>query len=86
MLSFGIAKLFFTIAIIAMIWFGPKWQARLRLRAKPQHHRQAPGTTPSAAHGGSTGVEETVRCAGCGTYVPVRGMRSCGRQDCPYPG
>jgi hypothetical protein len=91
MLGFGIAKLFFTLAVIAMIWYGSKWWARIRARAILQQQRRAamdhePAAAGSARSRRDAAVEDTVRCASCGAYVPARGPRSCGRADCPYPG
>lgn len=89
MLGFGIAKFFFTIAVIAMIWYGSKWWVRVRERARLQQQRRAamghePAGRPSARKRRGAAVEDTVLCASCGAYVPVRELRSCGRPDCPY--
>lgn len=92
MLGFGIAKLFFTLAVIAMIWYGSKWWARIRERAKLQQRRRRaavdrePAGASSARNRRTAPVEDTVRCASCDAYVPLREPRSCGRADCPYPG
>jgi uncharacterized protein len=91
MLGFGIAKLVFTLAVIAMVWYGSKWRVRIRERAKLQRQQRKamedePAETPSERRRRTAMVEDTVRCTSCGAYVPLRDPRSCGRADCPYPG
>ena len=90
MLGFGIAKLLFTLAVIAMIWYGSKWWVRIRERAKLQQQRRAAVDHEPEARGSrsrrTAAVEDTILCASCGAYVPLREPRSCGRADCPYPG
>jgi hypothetical protein len=89
MLGFGIAKLVFTLVVIAMVWYGSKW--RVRERAKLQRRQRKamehePAEPPSERRRRTQVVEDTVCCTSCGAYVPLRVPRSCGRADCPYPG
>lgn len=89
MLGFGIAKVVFTLAVIAMVWYGSKWQARERAKLRRRQRKamdHEPAETSSERRRRTAMVEDTVCCNGCGAYVPLRGLRSCGRADCPYPG
>lgn len=87
MLGFGIAKLFLTLAVIAIAWFTAKRFTRIGPRTNAQR-RPSPDRRPAngapAANRGSTRVEETVQCSRCGDYLPARRLRSCGREGCPY--
>jgi hypothetical protein len=91
MLGFGIAKLVFTLAVIAMVWYGAKWRARIRERAKLQRQQRKArehelAETPLDRRRRAATAEDTLRCTRCDAYVPLREPRSCGRADCPYPG
>jgi uncharacterized protein len=91
MLGLGIAKVVFTLAVIAIVWHGSKWRMRIRERAKlNRQQREAmkpePAEMPSERRRRTAPVEDTIVCTSCGAYVPLRGPRSCGRADCPYPG
>lgn len=89
MFGLGIAKLLFTVAIIIVVWWGARWWARLqaRERAEVARERRAAAEGPQARRPEPAGppVEETQRCSVCDAYVPSLGVRSCGRDDCPYP-
>jgi uncharacterized protein len=90
MLGFGIVKLLFTLAIIAIAWYTSRW--RVRTHEDVKLYRQARKAMEHELAGRSSErsrpsvVEDTVRCNRCGVYVPLRDPRSCGRVDCPYPG
>jgi uncharacterized protein len=104
MLGFGLVKLLLTLALIAAVWYGAKWRARIRAHAELQRQqRKAMGhafagrssarrfsarrSSERGRHAGAMeDVEDMVRCIRCGSYVPLRDPRSCGRADCPYPG
>ena len=87
MFGFSIQKLLFTILVVALVWYGFKWLARVQERraeggggAKAPSRRKRDRAAPADA------VEDMVACGVCGTFVAQRGARSCGRGDCPYPG
>jgi hypothetical protein len=91
MLGFGIVKLVFTIAVIVMIWSGSRWWVRSResiMLFKQRRTRMARGVGSGTTRRKwrAAPVQETVRCASCGAYVPLRDPRSCGRDACPFPG
>ena len=99
MLGFGLIKLLFTLALIAAVWYGAKWRARIRAHAELQRQqRKAMGhafagrssarrSSERGRHAGAVeDVEDMVHCIRCGSYVPLHDPRSCGRADCPYPG
>ena len=93
MLGFSIQKLLFTIAVVVAVWYGFKWVGRMKIKrdaqAKAKLRRQASGGA-SGDVGGASGavddIQEMVECAACGAFVAARGAKSCGRDDCPYPG
>ncbi len=93
MLGFSIQKLLFTAAIIVAVWYGFKWVGRMQVKrdaeAKAKLRREASGAASGDSSGasGATGdTEEMVECDACGAFVAARGAKSCGRDDCPYPG
>jgi hypothetical protein len=89
MLGFSIQKLLFTIAVCVAVWYGFKWVGRMQVKrdaqAKAKLRRQASGDSSSAS-GAIDDAEEMVECDVCGAFVAVRGAKSCGLDDCPYPG
>lgn len=79
---FSISKIIFTLVVVVLVWQGFKWLSR----------RQDNLASGSGGKGGgesaerpADGVEEMVKCSACGTFVSPS-SRSCGRDDCPYPG
>lgn len=96
MFGFSLSKLLFTAAAIALVIYGFRWIGRLQQRNE-QHFKQRktawkPGgaaaspqrNAPSAAD--AEDVETMIECKVCGSYVAASGARSCGRDDCPFPG
>ena len=87
MFGLSLTKLVFTAAVIAIVWYGWKWLARVRLRVdataaeKLRRARQEASRPPPAIN-----AEDMVACPTCGDYVPARNPTHCGRDDCPYPG
>ncbi len=96
MLGFSIQKLLFTVAVVVAVWYGFKWVGRMQVKrdadakAKLRRQASADASGASGSSGGASGAaddaEEMVECAACGAFVAVRGAKSCGRDDCPYPG
>lgn len=92
MFGFSLPKILFTIAVIALVWYGFKWftryqevQAEGRKSVNSGRRGASAGRKP-AEPAGDAAAEEMVACSACGTYVVAKGARSCGRGDCPYPG
>ena len=85
MFGFSLQKLLFTILVIAIVWYGFKMIARIQERRSESDaaSRRAPSRR---RRGGAAEAEEMVACGLCGTFVPARNARSCGRDDCPWPG
>jgi uncharacterized protein len=90
MLGFSIQKLLFTVAVIVAIWYGFKWVGRMkevRDREREKLRRQAGKEATGGASGDASGdAEEMMECPACGAFVAAQGAKSCGRDDCPYPG
>lgn len=88
MFGFSLQKLLFTILVIAIVWYGFKMIARIQERRSEGDaaSRRAPSRRRRRSGGAAAEAEEMVACALCGTFVPARNARSCGRDDCPWPG
>lgn len=86
MFGFSIQKLLFTVLVIVIVWYGFKWLARLQDRRenKVAERRQRAGRGRRSDTGAD--VEDLTECVLCGIYVAAPRARSCGREDCPYPG
>jgi hypothetical protein len=75
------AKLLLTVAVVAVIWFGFKYMARVaEIRARAPRPPSPPPPPPREAGD----VHDMVRCPVCTTWQPARAARACGRADCPY--
>lgn len=83
MFGFSLQKLLFTILVIAIVWYGFKMIARIQER---RSEGDAASRRRRRSGGAAAEAEEMVACALCGTFVPARNARSCGRDDCPWPG
>ena len=94
MLGFSIQKLLFTVAVIVAVWYGFKWVGRMkevrdeeRGKLRRQAQDGAGGVQAGSGSGAAAGdAEEMVECPACGAFVAAQGAKSCGREDCPYPG
>ncbi len=88
MLSFS--KILLLVAVIAAVWFGWRWiarvdaQRRAALNRRPAPSSKAdPGRT-AAAPPPRMEAEDMEKCPECGAYVAPRSAVSCGRPGCPY--
>jgi len=97
MFGFSLTKVLFTIAAIAAVWYGFKFMQRVQDRDAESVQRRRPGPGVRSGSGGGTSrrapvspddddVELMIECKTCGSFVAASGARSCGREDCPYPG
>jgi len=91
MFGFSATKLLFTVAAIAIVWWGFRWLGRVQRERRDLAKREArrmkeEGAAAQARSGGNPGVEDMVECRECGSFVASSGARNCGRADCPYPG
>lgn len=87
MLGFSITKILFTVAVIAVIWYGFKWVGRMQVqRARAQDGRAPSARAKDSSDAPKDAIEDMVACATCGDFVAAQGARSCGRDNCPYPG
>ena len=83
MFGFSLMKIVFTIAVVFAVWQAFKYINRMQdsreKRAKVQKRSSERTQTPPQQNG----VEDMVECKVCGAYV-TRGIKSCGRADCPF--
>lgn len=74
------AKILLLVGVIAFVWFGwrwfQRWEKERRLRDAAERRADDPRRIAA---------EDMVPCRACGTYLPARGAKSCGRADCPQP-
>jgi len=70
-------KILLTLLVIAVALM------LLRLLARTSQRRRARVMARAEARGAPR-IEDMRPCPACGTYVPARRPRSCGRADCPY--
>lgn len=82
---FSIPKLLVLAVIILVVWYGFKLVGRLDEKRKQEvkDGRRRGSPRKKAAREDST--EDLVRCPTCDTFVAAN-AKSCGRDDCPYPG
>ena len=94
MFGFSLQKLIFTALVIVVVIYGFKAVARLQERRNAAGNGGAGGDAGSPAKTqnrptkatSDPSAEDMVACRVCGTFVSASGTRSCGREDCPYPG
>ena len=81
MFGFSLTKLVFTIVAVVVVWQGFKWFAR-----RSEIEANSGGNNKKAEKkDNKANVEEMVKCDTCGTFA-APGSKSCGRDDCPFPG
>ncbi len=85
MFGFSLPKLVFTILVVVVVFYGFKAISQLQERREKRVANRASARGTDATTKRSAGVEDMVACTTCGTFVPARSARSCGRGDCPYP-
>ena len=86
MFGFSIQKLLFTILVIVIVWYGFKLLARVQDRRREEGAAGRTRVKRRSATRAPADAEDMEACARCDTFVAVRNARSCGRDDCPYPG
>lgn len=65
------------ILVIAAVWYGYRYvNNRKKAAGQP--------VTPPPAHP-QVKAEDMAACRVCGAYVAEATVKSCGRNDCPYP-
>ena len=74
-------KFLLTVAVIAIIWFGFKYLARV---AEVKRREAAPEPPRNSGRTKGVDAEVMVECHVCGTWQPDRSAKGCGRSDCPY--
>lgn len=82
--DFSLGKLLVLAIILAVVWYGWKYAQRVeavRRALKEEIERRRAAMSPAPPRP----AEDLVKCSVCGTYVPSRGARACGRAGCPWP-
>ena len=82
MLGLSLGKLLVLAIIIAVVWYGFKYKARVEaIRRSVREEiarRQASPRPPSRS------VEDLVKCPKCGAFVASVGATNCGKAGCPW--
>ena len=92
MFGFSLQKLLFTGIVIAAIFYGFRWFTEMQARRERDVRTRSKGGKPrgsanaGAAKSAEQDVETMIECTVCGSFVASGSARSCGREDCPYPG
>ncbi len=92
MFGFSLQKLLFTGLAIAVVIYGFRWYSAMQQRqaenARKRPSKPTNSTKQAASQSGphTDEAELMIECKSCGIFVAASGTRSCGRDDCPYPG
>ncbi len=81
-MSFG--KLLVLGALIAIVWYGFKYAARveaIQRGLREEVARRRSGGVPRAP---TKPVEDLMKCPRCGAYVAASGAADCGKPECPW--
>ncbi len=73
-------KILVLAAVLVAVWALMRPAPRSRPSVRSADPARPP---PGAPVGPRIGAEDLARCAVCGTFVPVRQARACGRSNCP---
>jgi len=85
MFGFSLAKILVLAGIIAAVWFGFKYYARLEARRADAQLRGKRGGTKGRTRRQRVEEPETmVQCTVCKVYQPAGDTGRCDRKDCPY--
>jgi len=84
MFGLSLGKLVLLAGLIAAVWYGFKYRARIEairrdVRAEVARRQRAAGAPPPAR-----GVEDLVKCPECGAFVAAKGATNCGKPHCPW--
>jgi len=80
----GFSKLVVLVILIALVWYGFKYAARVEairrsVRDEAARRQARPGVRPP-----SRSVEDLVKCPQCGAFVSATGATNCGKPGCPW--
>lgn len=84
MFGFSLPKLIVLGLAIFAVWQGFKYLQR-RQEVQARNHNERVREARRETEGSASPVEDMVRCKVCDSFVASKGVRSCGRADCPYP-
>jgi len=85
MFGFSLAKILVLIAIVAAVWFGFKYYARIEAkRAAERLKGGGRSAKPSARRERVEDAESMVQCPVCKVYQPAADTAACDRAGCPY--
>lgn len=79
---FGLSptKILFTVAVIAIVWYGFKWLNR----AQNKTGNRNKDANVSQRKAQDSSFEELVACDKCGDYVVPDKKNGCGQSGCPF--
>ncbi len=84
MLGLSLGKLLFLAIVIAVVWYGFKYAARVEAIRRSVREEVARRQAGTAARPPARNVEDLVKCAQCGAFVSATGATNCGKPHCPW--
>ena len=84
MLGLSVGKLLFLAIVIAVVWYGFKYAARVEAIKRSVREEVARRHAASGARPPARSVEDLVKCAQCGAFVAAVGAGNCGKPQCPW--
>ncbi len=90
MFGFSLPKLMLLAFLLVAVWYIFKLiERRDEVRKREEIERAAEAAVRDNVERKKEkkrkSAAETIACTVCGNYVPSEGVRSCGREKCPYP-
>jgi hypothetical protein len=86
MLGLSLGKLLLLAILIALVWYGFKYAARveaIRRSVRDEVARRQAGARPGVRPPARS-VEDLVKCRQCGAFVAATGATNCGKPGCPW--
>jgi hypothetical protein len=84
MLGLSLGKLLVLAIIIAVVWYGAKYRARIEAMRQSARQEFARRHAAAAPRPPASPVEDLVKCPECGAFVAATGTANCGKPRCPW--
>ncbi len=84
MLGLSFTKLLVLAIVVAVVWYGFKYRARveaIRRNLREEIARQRAETRPRQP---PRSIEDLVKCPKCGAFVSATSATNCGKPECPW--
>jgi len=84
MLGLSFTKLLVLAILVAVVWYGFKYSARveaIRRNLREEIARRQAETRPRPP---ARSVEDLIKCPKCGAFVSATSATNCGKPECPW--